>query len=141
MGAIADAFVAFAQPLIDQTDGSEEELQRAFALGQLCYNLALLPEDRRDAAITEMQRDLKMNAEEFEAFRRSVISPMIQRHQRMFPRMHRKDSHDPSQSGSSLRAYPGNEAPAAKFPGTDRYAPCPCNSGEKYKFCCGARRR
>jgi uncharacterized protein YecA (UPF0149 family) len=24
-----------------------------------------------------------------------------------------------------------------KYPGTGRYDPCPCNSGEKYKFCCG----
>ena len=39
MGAIADAFVAYAQPLIDQTDGSEEQLSQAFAMSQLCYNL------------------------------------------------------------------------------------------------------
>ena len=51
MGAIAEAFVAYAQPLLDQTDGSHEELNKAFAMSQLCYNLALLPEDRRDEAI------------------------------------------------------------------------------------------
>ncbi len=26
-------------------------------------------------------------------------------------------------------------------PGTFPYAPCPCNIGEKYKFCCRAKRR
>jgi hypothetical protein len=32
MGAIAEAFVAFAKPLIDQTDGSHEQLNKAFAI-------------------------------------------------------------------------------------------------------------
>ena len=41
MGAIAEAFAAFAQPLIDKTDGSLEQVQNAFTLSQLCYNLAL----------------------------------------------------------------------------------------------------
>jgi hypothetical protein len=43
MGALAEALVAYAQPLIDQTDGSLEQLNKAFAISQLCYNLALLP--------------------------------------------------------------------------------------------------
>jgi hypothetical protein len=50
MGAIADAFVAYARPLLDQTDGSEEQLNRAFAISQLRYNLALLPDDRTKKA-------------------------------------------------------------------------------------------
>ena len=45
MGAIADAFAAYAQPLLDQTDGSEEQLNKAFTISQLCYNLALMQED------------------------------------------------------------------------------------------------
>ena len=48
MGAIAEGIVAYAQPLLDQTDGSEEQLNKAFTISQLCYNLALLPEDSRD---------------------------------------------------------------------------------------------
>jgi hypothetical protein len=36
MGAIADSFVAFAKPLINQTDGSIEQLNKAFAIAQLC---------------------------------------------------------------------------------------------------------
>ena len=141
MGAIAEGFVAFAQPLLDQTDGSEKQLNKALAISQVCFNLALLPEDRRSAALTEMRQSLKMDEEEFEVFRRSIVFPMIQRHQEMFPLMHRRVSHGPSQSGPSLSAHPGKSAPAERYPGTDRYAPCPCNSGEKYKFCCGARGR
>jgi hypothetical protein len=142
MGAIAEAFVAFAKPLLDQTDGSHEQLNKAFAISQLCYNLALLPEDDRCAAFTEMQQTLKMDDEEFDDFRRSVLVPMIQRHQEMFPLIHRRVPHDPSQSSPSLGAqHPTKAARAERYPGTDRYAPCPCNSGEKYKFCCGAKRR
>ena len=141
MGAIAEGFVAYAQPLLDQTDGSEEQLNKAFAISQLCFNLALLPDDRRDTTLSEMRPTLKMDDEEFDAFRRSIVVPMIRRHQEMFPQMHRRDSTDSSQSSPSLRAQPRKAAPAERYPGTDRYAPCPCNSGQKYKFCCGVRGR
>ena len=141
MGALAEGFVAFAQPLLDQTDGSQEQLNKAFAISTLCYNLALLPEDRRSTALTETQRSLEMDDEEFDDFRRSVVFPMIQRHQEMFPFMHRRIPHAPSQSGPSVPARPTKVAHAERYPGTDRYAPCPCNSGEKYKFCCGAMGR
>ena len=141
MGALAEAFAAYAQPLLDQTDGSQEQLQKAFTISQLCYNLALLPDDERDRAISEMQSTLKMNDEEFDEFRRSIVIPMIRRHEEMFPRLHRRVFTDPLQSGPSLQAQPKMAASAEAYPGTDRYAPCPCNSGEKYKFCCGKKRR
>jgi len=141
MGAIAEALAAYAQPLLEQTDGSEKQLNKAFAITQVCFNLALLPEGSRDSAISEMQPSFEMDDDEFDEFRRSVIVPMIQRHQEMFPRMHRLGSTDTSQSGASLRARPSVAAPAEMYTGTDRYAPCPCNSGRKYKFCCGARGR
>lgn len=89
MGAIAEALAAYAQPLLDQTDGSEGQLNKAFAISQLCYNLALMPEGSRDGAISEMRLSLEMDDEEFDDFRRSIVVPMIQRHQEMFPQMHR----------------------------------------------------
>ena len=46
MGAIAEAIVAYAQLLIDQTDGSMEQLNRAMTISQLCWNIALQPEDQ-----------------------------------------------------------------------------------------------
>ena len=141
MGALADGFVAYAQPLLDQTDGSFEQMNKAMAIGQLCFNLALSPVDRREKSLGEMRSLLEMDDEQFAEFRRSIVDPMIRRHQEMFPRMHRRISTDPSQSGTSVRAHPTTNAPAATYAGTDRYAPCPCNSGEKFKFCCGARRQ
>jgi Ni/Co efflux regulator RcnB len=133
MGAIAEAIAAFAQPLLDQTDGSADQVNRAFALAQLCWNLALLPEERRDETLGKMRTTLKMDDDEFEAFRCSVVVPMIRRHQEMFPRMHRLGLIEPS------RGEPAPTTPARteKYPGTGRNAPCPCNSGRKYKLCCG----
>jgi preprotein translocase subunit SecA len=141
MGAIADGIMAYAQPLLDQTDGSLEELNKALAITQLCYNLALLPDHERETTLSEMRLKLEMDDEEFDAFRRSIVAPMIERHHEMFPLMHRRVSAGPSESTQSLRARPSGAAPAGKYPGTDRYAPCPCNSGEKYKFCCGRNGR
>ncbi len=141
MGAIAEGLVAYAQPLIDQTDGSLEQVNKAFAIGTLCYNLALFPVDARETAISEMREKLKMDDEEFDEFRRSIIAPMILRHQEMFPRLHGRGSPAPWHSGPSPQANPKTAASAKKPPAIDRYAPCPCNSGEKYKFCCGAKRR
>jgi len=96
MGDIAEAIAAYAQPLLDQTDGSAEEVNRAFALGQLCWNLALSPEEGRDEALGKMRPALNMDDDEFEAFRCSVVVPMIRRHQEMFPHMHRLGSMEPS---------------------------------------------
>ena len=141
MGAIAEAFVAYAQPLIDQTDGSEEQLNKAFEISQLCYNLALLPDDQRDTMLSEVRQTLGMDDAEFAEFRRSVIVPMIRRHEEMFPGLHRRSFGDSAPSPSSPRAHTSKAAPGERYPGTDRYAPCPCGSGEKYKFCCGARGR
>jgi hypothetical protein len=141
MGAIAEAFAAYAQPLLDQTDGSLEQLNKAFSITQLCYNLALLPEDRRDTTLGEMQPALNMDDDEFDEFRRSIVAPMIRRHQEMFPLMHRRFAMIASQRSPSPPAQPRIAAIAETSPPADRYAPCPCNSGEKYKFCCGAKRR
>jgi hypothetical protein len=141
MGAIAEGFVAYAQPLIDQTDCSIEHMNKAFAISQFCFNLALLPEDRRDESLSEMRSTLQMDDEEFDEFRSSLVIPMIRRHEEMFPLMHRRPSAAPSQSASPPRAQPKVAASAEAYPGTDRYSPCPCNSGEKYKFCCGRKRR
>ena len=55
MGAIAEAIVAYAQPLLDQTDGSVEQLNKAMTISQLCWNLALQPEDGRDQMLSEMR--------------------------------------------------------------------------------------
>jgi uncharacterized protein YecA (UPF0149 family) len=137
MGAIAEAIVAYAQPLFDETDGSIDKMNRVMTVAQMCWNLALLPEGQREKAIDELRPALNMTDEEFAEFRQHVVLPMIQRHHEMFPGMH-------SRLKQPLGMVDVMSPPAKKYPstknysGTDRYAPCPCGSGRKYKFCCGA---
>jgi hypothetical protein len=135
MGAIAEGIVAYAQPLLDQTDGSEEHLNKAMSISQLCWNIALLPENRRDQMLSEMRPSLQMDEDQFDEFRRSIIDPMIRRHQEMFPLMHRRRSTAASPSGPSPQAQ-SRAAAGEAYPGTEPYAPCPWKSGRKYKFCC-----
>ena len=116
-------------------------MNRAFSISQICYNLAMLPEDSRESFLSELRHSLKMNEKEFDVFEREVLAPMIRRHQTMFPGMHRRRAASPKTSGSSQWADTRTVEPANTPPVTDRYAPCPCNSGRKYKFCCGAKGR
>jgi len=132
VGGIADAMVAYAQPLFDQTDGSIDQMNRAMAIAQVCWNLALMAEDEWDAALDKMKPALKMTDEEFAEIRRHIVLPMMQRHREMFPRMHER-SQPTSKPGSVV------STPTKKYPGTGRNAPCPCGSGRKYKRCCGAQ--
>lgn len=135
MGAIAEGIVAYAQPLLDQTDGSMEQLNKAMTISQLCWNLALLSADGRDQMLNEMRPNLDMDEEQFEEFRRSIIDPMIRRHREMFPLMHRRGSTTTWPSDPSPQAHSRATAREA-YPGTEPYALCPCKSGRKYKFCC-----
>jgi len=141
MGAIAEGIVAYAQPLLDQTDGSQDQLSKALAITQFCYNLALVPAEKRETALSEMRPAFEMDDAEFDEFRRSIVLPMIERHRQMFPAMHSRDFADTWQSCPSLPAQPRMAKSREPYPGTDPYAPCPCNSGEKYKFCCRVKRR
>ena len=135
------------------------------SIAQMCWNLALLPEDQREAAIAEIKPALKMTDEEFADFRQNLILPMIHRHHEMFPGLHdhfkrtsNNNSTLPLGEGLGVMADREREyrsyslttdkqssntiGPASsekkKNSTTDRYAPCPCGSGRKYKFCCGA---
>ncbi|MFC1498632.1 SEC-C metal-binding domain-containing protein [Verrucomicrobiota bacterium] len=125
MGVMAESMVAYAQPLLDEADGSKEQMQHALSITQICWNLALLPETEQEESLATMRPALKMDDAEFADFRQSVIAPMIARHHEMFPNMPRMDSQ-------------GTPPPREKkYAGTGRNARCPCNSGKKYKRCCG----
>jgi hypothetical protein len=141
MGAIAAGMVAYAQPLIDQTDGSLEQLNNALMISQICFNLALLPEVERQSCLIETKAERGMGDEEFNEFRQSIIDPMIQRHKEMFPRMHSRRASGPTPSNAFLRSYPNLTSSTEGYPGTEPYSPCPCKSGKKYKFCCKAKAR
>jgi SEC-C motif len=141
MGAIAEGIFAYAQPLIDQTDGSLEQVKQAMSLSQYCWNLSLVSEDRRSRVLAGTQQSLQMDDDEFKQFRSSIVITMMERHKVMFPFMHGPESIFSSRSSPSLRPEPIGETPPRKKRDTDPYEPCPCNSGNKYKFCCRDRDR
>lgn len=128
MGRFAESVVDYAQPLLDDTDGSREQMQSALSIAQMCWNLALLPESEQEEELAEMRPALEMDDAEFLDFRNSVIDPMISRHREMFPSL---------SGGGSQSTAPGAFPGAKKYPGTKRNEPCPCDSGKKYKRCCG----
>jgi len=78
-----------------------------------------------------------MDDHEFEAFRRTVLLPMIRQHHEMLPHMPHLGSTDHSRQTPAAQTRPTTMLRPAKYPGTARNAPCPCNSGKKYKRCCG----
>jgi uncharacterized protein YecA (UPF0149 family) len=116
-------------------------VQKALTLGQLCYNTALLPPDKREEMFAEMQSSLGMDDDEFDDFRGSLLEPMIARHEQMFPMLHQRLRAPASVGGPPSWLEPrvvASEPRAEKNSTVDRYAPCPCSSGKKFKFCCGA---
>jgi hypothetical protein len=138
MGAIADGFAAYAQPLIEGTDGSMPQLNRAMTIAQLCWNLALVPEGKREEMLNDMKPTLKMADEDFAEFRRDVVLPMIQRHHEMFPGLHGRSKR--TSNKVSVMPAPTESSTTKEYAAARRNAPCPCGSGRKYKHCCGARR-
>jgi uncharacterized protein YecA (UPF0149 family) len=131
VGAIADGILAYAEPLLEQTDGSVSQMNRAMGVAQICWNAALMPEAQRGTALDEMKAALKMTDEEFAEFRQHIVLPMIQRHREMFPGLH-------ARSKQTYDTFTVRAAPTTKYPGTGRNARCPCGSGRKHKLCCGA---
>ena len=153
MGVIGESMANYAQPLVDATDGSIEQVQKALNIAMTCWNLALLPPGQREAAIADMRGPLKMDEADFDDFRRSVVDPMIRRHIDMFPRMHGRVREEPlSVSAAPRMSWPSRMEPAASVPWglpaktenrpkVGRYDPCPCGSGKKYKWCCEKKPR
>jgi uncharacterized protein YecA (UPF0149 family) len=80
---------------------------------------------------------MNMDESEFADIERSILAPMIRRHEQMFPLMHQRS---PLASPHwDIMSAPPLQEQTPITPPADRYAPCPCNSGKKYKFCCGRR--
>jgi uncharacterized protein YecA (UPF0149 family) len=138
MGAIGDAMAAYVQPLLDETDGSHEQVNKAFQIGMLCWNLSLLSEEARERSIGDMRADLdQMDDAEFEAFRNTIIVPMIRRHEEMFPLLHGQHAVKTERKPFPPRTRQETPSASEKYRGTGRNDPCPCGSGKKYKRCCG----
>ncbi len=137
MGVMGEAFRAFAKPLLEDPELTEEELNQALSLVQLCWNLALLPEKQREETIEKVKPQFKMDDEDFEEFRQAVIMPMIRRQHEMFPNMLRRGGASASNPAVSQQSHEGAGQQGGISSETGRNDPCPCKSGKKYKKCCG----
>ena len=83
----AQQFVDFAQPLLDSTDGSKTETQRALTLAQFLWNVAITRDpEEREGMLEELLRELAPDTER-EAFA-AIAREMLQRHREMFPELH-----------------------------------------------------
>ncbi len=138
MGAFGEAFGAYAQPLLDQTDGSYEQVDKAMKVAQFCWNLATLPEESRDAFLANLRSAMPMDDEEFEDFRQSILEPMVRRHHQMFPGLGQNGPGRPGPRWSVTPELPSEPEPTGQSSErVGRNDPCPCGSGRKYKKCCG----
>jgi len=120
--------IAYAQPMLDATDGSDEQMKRALIIAQTCWNLAVADEADREKILMPMRSLLKMDDAEFTDFYQSVIMPMIERHNEMFPNLLQM------KTDSAPQPFPSSKTNHAI---AGRNNLCPCNSGKKYKRCCG----
>ena len=83
----AQQFLDFAQPLLDSTDRSKVETQRALTLAQFLWNVAVTRDtEKREAMLEELLRDITPDTER-EAFA-GIARDMLQRHREMFPELH-----------------------------------------------------
>ena len=69
MGLMAESMVAYEQPLLDETDGSQEQMQNALSIAQMCWNLALLSGTEQEEMLASMRPALKMDDAEFAGIR------------------------------------------------------------------------
>jgi hypothetical protein len=77
----------YAQPLVDQAEGSPGKIEKALGLAMICWNLSILPDAEHDEFLADLQKTLEMDDKTFREFRRDLITPMIRRHREMSPEM------------------------------------------------------
>jgi hypothetical protein len=112
----------------------------AMQLTQVCYNLAILSPERRLEALREFQLSMQMVDADFAEFQQDVVDPMIRRCDAAIPNVlsavQRRFDFLPS---SEWEESDDDKLP--KPTTLDRYSPCACGSGKKFKFCRGCRVR
>ena len=82
----AQQMMDFAEPLLDESDGSTEALNKALSLATVFWNLALAREEDREEAIAKAM--LKDADPEVSAAFQQMAQLMIARHETMFPELH-----------------------------------------------------
>lgn len=77
----------FVQPLLEGCNDSAQ-MEKAFNLGMVFWNLALAEDDRREEMIARLANKLPDDQAALEF--RALADDMVNRHRAMFPTMHRR---------------------------------------------------
>jgi len=85
----ARQMMRFVEPLLEAAGDDTASRQRALTLGTAFWNLAMCDGERRERALDEMIEQLAKEEPTAESFR-AMAMDMIERHQTMFPAMHRR---------------------------------------------------
>jgi len=76
----------FSQPLIEAAGDTPAAVENAMTLGALLWNVAIAGEDP-DVALADVMKGMSLSDEAAADFR-SIAAGMVERHKRMFPRLH-----------------------------------------------------
>lgn len=89
---MSEVLEAFVKPYLDQTD-TFDELRLLFLTAVLAWNIALLPEERQQAAIDDLvEKEIRAEDEEAEAARadlRSMLNELVARKELLFAEYNR----------------------------------------------------
>jgi hypothetical protein len=85
-----DKLVAYVEPLLEDSDGTERFVEDALRMGKVFAHLALrgLPPREEEAEVLKLASKIKMNGEIDVAVMSDLIRAMIRRHREMFPEEH-----------------------------------------------------
>jgi hypothetical protein len=83
----AARMMRFVQPLLEGCNDSAQ-MEKAFNLGMVFWNLALAEDDRREEMIARLANKLPDDQAALEF--RALADDMVNRHRAMFPTMHRR---------------------------------------------------
>jgi hypothetical protein len=86
----AAKMVEFVKPLMDESDGSAESMQKCLELGMICWNAALLIDETGDehGVLEDLLSGMKAESEDSRQKHRKLFQMMIRRHFEMFPEEH-----------------------------------------------------
>ena len=83
----AQQMADFARPLLDAAGDGHSDLNKALSLGMIFWNLAVCRDQAREQLLVEVTSSMKTDDDRAEF--RLLAATMIERHEQMFPDMHR----------------------------------------------------
>jgi hypothetical protein len=83
-GGFADSLALLAEPLLEHSDGSLEQVQKAMSVAAVAWNIGLLPRDQQLAAIDETIAESSMETRDKENFV-LLLTGLVARFNELYP--------------------------------------------------------